>query len=308
MYRPKEFKPPWIDFFTRPCPYYIKQHTAFPKFSLLPKELQLLIWSFVEPECRGTSLNLRTGPGGIADDDFQLSLLQKQPGILASSFDSRAAGLKLYQPILGAFLGSQAPLVYFEFKTDILDIDYELIVMFDILSRSISAELNHLPSIKRLTVVMRDQTMHELHLLRICRHFTGLNWLAIIEQDTERTRDGIPHTFAPTQKSFRHDWAKIRPFIRAPMSFVRDKLTDWKPPTLTIGSISQWFWRQTRMRERRQFETKLQEVIGGEMEWEPTVFFPRLDYVPRHQEAEPSLIYALGLNKSTSKENGGGMW
>lgn len=50
MYQPQKFDPPWVDFFERPCPYYFKQYLSFHKFSLLPPELQLLIWEVFEPE------------------------------------------------------------------------------------------------------------------------------------------------------------------------------------------------------------------------------------------------------------------
>ncbi|KUJ13517.1 uncharacterized protein LY89DRAFT_721492 [Mollisia scopiformis] len=306
MHRPKTFHPPWIDFFTRPCPYYIKQHTTFPKFPLLPKEIQLMVWAHIKPKPRAVYIGIETWNHlqALAGDPLEgtIRLAQMPPAVLRATFEARCAGLKIYQPFLDVLLGQGTSCVYFNFDLDYLQISLDAFELICWAYAHIHIEDNQLPMIKRLVVNMQNIKLGENSLVNICKHFSGLTKLYIIEADTEYTKEGVPYTYHPKQKSFRHDWTKLRRQIKAPIPFVRDRLTDWSPPILIIGSRSQWKWRRARAEQRKEFILQRERTAGGDMDWKPTATFPRLDYVPMYQVADPKVTYNLAIEPAPEEK------
>ncbi|KAF8848820.1 hypothetical protein BDZ45DRAFT_732657 [Acephala macrosclerotiorum] len=296
MHRPKAFDPPWIDFYKTPCPYFITQHTTFPKFSLLPKELQLLIWRYAEEDPRTILISAdfsRTNGLG-----FHINLVQKKPGTLETSYDARVAAQKIYRPILNSIFPMRPPLVYFNLASDRMEIDLKLLNLFKSNATKRPFVENELPLVKRLTVEMQNVLLTEAHLVKICRFFSGLTHLQIIQKIPYYTdNDDVPHTYKPSENSAVHNWPRIEPLIKAPIDFVRSKLKEWKPPILIIGSWLQWQGLEDKLRERQRREQELEKEIRGEMEWEPTIAItiPSLEYVPMYQGEYPKGSYTIAV-------------
>src|SRR3954463_6318484 len=110
MHRPLFFDPPWVDFFKKPCPYFISQRDKFTLFPNLPKELQKMIWEeafcdrrqiFIQkadgPEDEELPPGTTLRPGARRRKKMILQSSAKIPAILHVNYDARQAGLKIYQ-------------------------------------------------------------------------------------------------------------------------------------------------------------------------------------------------------------------
>lgn len=162
-------------------------------------------------------------------------------------------------------------------------------------------DLNQLLSVKRLMVWAGRPVVGFEQLARICQIFSSLSELSIIEDDTRYNTTGTPHTFLPTENSFRHDWSRLRVLIEAPVQFVRERLTNWTPPTLTIGFRTQFEKQKEREEEMKQYKEYVRRAKSGEMVWVPTTTSPGLEYIPMYHDEEPKTRYILDL-ESARKE------
>ncbi|PBP22036.1 hypothetical protein BUE80_DR007110 [Diplocarpon rosae] len=291
MQRPNFFDPPWIDFFTNPCPYFIKQLTTFPQFSCLPRELQLMIWARVVPERRVIQLiapdSAQTSlPPGNPPGAFLLCISYSIPPILCTCYDARVAGLKIYEKAFVSYV--QRP-IYFDFDRDYLELDVRTIEYFAGLSEDRDTPLLEPLKVKNLAI-MNDRPLRAMDLVFYCKLFSRLERLAISEPGLSPSSSPIPslyiqnsvptvpHTFLPDQNSFRHNWDKLRAPIMRRVPYTRPALTKWEPPRLTIGTDAQW-------EQQSENPADIAPVWGGvdpnSMEWESTVVIPSLEYVPR---------------------------
>ncbi|EKD12720.1 uncharacterized protein L3040_006869 [Drepanopeziza brunnea f. sp. 'multigermtubi'] len=293
MQRPQKFDPEWIDFFTSPCPYFVKQLTTFPQFSRFPREIQHMIWEraipdrrvvqFTAPDAIQRSLTTPTG-------SFVLRIRYINPSILLACSDSRAAGLKMYEQAFAPYV--RRP-IYFNFERDYLELDTRTIEYFAELSEDNIVELEQPPRVKNLAVATRRALRGE-DLVFYCQFFSGLERLLVKEPDTPDTpntpsiaRPQLPHTFQTDQPSFRHNWENLRAPIMKRVPFVRPALEKWEPPLLILGTDSQWS-------KHAKGEAQPEAEWGGldpssptPMEWEPTAFIPSLEYVPRSETVGP---------------------
>lgn len=145
-----------------------------------------MIWSFVKPEQRVIHLRARINHElqGIAR--YQVALGQTRPGILASTFDGRVAGLKICQPLFRYNFGEGSPSFYFNLETDYLALNYK--AMRDIIMRIASLshhDQNQLSLAKKLMVEVGCTKVRTLQLVKICQIFSGLSKMCIIEQNIQ---------------------------------------------------------------------------------------------------------------------------
>jgi hypothetical protein len=270
MYRPKTFDPPWIDFFTSSCPYYVNHYTKFTLFPILPKELQLLIWSFVETE----SLHIHISSGVKKQKERKYSKTPfcriakyKTPALLHACYDSRMEALKTYRLVFAAQLGHP---VYFNFKDDSLVFrSIGAVQTFIRSTPKFGASPEHLGSVRHL-VLHRHGTIHLSDLRNTCRYFGGLKRLSVIYQvivcGSHRV-DPFPWIINPKEGTWL--WDPMRDYIMAAIPGGRGDLKTWKPPMLKVGSAAQWTAQ------------RLHDIAGGDpMEWSYTVVIPALDFTP----------------------------
>ncbi|CZR52572.1 uncharacterized protein PAC_02449 [Phialocephala subalpina] len=308
MHQPKGFDPPWINFFTRPCPYYITQHTTFPKFSLLPKELQLLIWSFAMEDPRTILLIAEDVEDDGVTTLYTATLSHTPPGTLAATYDARAAALKIYRPVFTAFSSKPLAAVYFRADDeDRLEINLDMLDVLASYAESIPFEKNDMPLLKMLTVHMEDQVFERDDLVDICKYFSGLTHLQIIQKPPYDTdNNDIPHTYhleaTPTPTTWppvrtSTAWQTLQQDVKAPIDFVRPKLKEWKPPILIVGTWLQWNGLEAKLRAKQLMVEEMEKAMRGDMEWEPTAIMPSLEYVPMYQDEKPKALYTIGIEQ-----------
>ncbi|PBP23735.1 hypothetical protein BUE80_DR005388 [Diplocarpon rosae] len=308
MQRPNFFDPPWIDFFTKPCPYFIKQLTTFPQFSRLPRELQLMIWATVVPERRVIQLigpdSAQTSlPPGTPPASFRLCIRFSIPPILSTCFDARAAGLKIYEKAFVSYL--QRP-VYFDFDRDYLELDVRTIEYFAGMSEDRDTPLLEPLKVKSLAL-MNDRPLRAQDVVFYCKLFSRLERLAISEPGpstfpsprlalyVQNSVPTVPHTFLPGQNSFRHNWDKLRAPIMKRISYVRPALAQWEPPLLIIGTDAQW---EQHSKNAADIAPAWGGVDPNSMEWESTVVIPSLEYIPRLGTVSPrDGVVSIGKNR-----------
>ncbi|KAK0100698.1 hypothetical protein ONS95_007150 [Cadophora gregata] len=275
MHRPHRFDPPWIDFFTRPCPWFTKQLKTFPQFSRLPRELQLTIWEFAVPcrqiVCLSYPASLSDNDDDFSEEPFEIRLRYSRPGMLRACYDARVAGLRHFTPAFKSYLPSP---VRFNFDRDYMELNIEMVEWIAHTHREKQSPLIETPLVKNLAVsVPRQLTAEDVVL--ICRYFTGLESLLINEAELDRSRPaaGYPCTFSPKAANFiaRHRWGELRRII------MRPKLEKWVPPVLIIGTDTQWAWHALN------FSWVVCRPVDhvDSMDWQPTITTPSLEYVPR---------------------------
>ncbi|KAH7357163.1 hypothetical protein BKA65DRAFT_534883 [Rhexocercosporidium sp. MPI-PUGE-AT-0058] len=307
MYRPHKFDPPWIDFFTRPCPWFAKQLTSFPQFPRLPKELQLMIWDRAIP-CRQVvslsrpldarpDLGVQVPPSELA---FETKLQYRRPGMLQACFDARTAGLKHFMPAFGLCL--PAP-IRFNFDRDYLELDMYMLEWIATIHEQKAVALVEPPMVKNLAV-SHYRPFRAEDIVFICKYFSGLEMLMLNEPeiDDSMPTSGFIHVFKPQEAGFiaRHRWKELRRPIMKRIRGVRPRLDKWQPPTLFVGTDTQW--------ARHALEFVKMEVLpkhksmskSSFMDWQPTVNIPSLHYVDRLETVSREMpALSIQINSNT---------
>ncbi|KAH7407233.1 hypothetical protein BKA64DRAFT_742901 [Cadophora sp. MPI-SDFR-AT-0126] len=282
MHRPYKFDPPWIDFFTRPCPWFKKQLKSFPQFPRLPRELQLMIWELAVP-CRQVVCLSYPSSGSetntnLSNEPFEIRLRYSRPGMLRACYDARVAGLKKFTLALESYLPSP---VRFNFDRDYLELDIGLVEWIAHTHRETRLPLDDPPKVKHLAVSFSRQMTAE-DVVLICRYFTRLRVLLINELEPNRMvpTGGLPYLFSQKDANFiaRHRWTDLRKSIVRPIRGVRPKLNKWDPPILVIGTDTQWAQYALK---RIKIKQHLDADPADSMDWQPTINIPSLEYVPR---------------------------
>ncbi|KAG4422836.1 hypothetical protein IFR04_004058 [Cadophora malorum] len=287
MHRPYKFDPPWIDFFTRSCPWFRKQLTSFPHFPRLqvfpePKEIQLMIWQLAEP-CR--QVVCLSYPASLSEDNvdfpdvpFQIRLRYPRPGMLRACYDARVAGLKQFTPVFESYL--PAP-IRFRYDRDYLELDIGMVEWIAYTHLEKRLPLVEPPKVQCLAVSL-PRLLRAEDVVLICRYFTGLGVLWINEAEPDRMipTSGVPAEFFPKEANFiaRHRWTDLRKSIVRPIRGVRPKLDQWNPPELVVGTDTQWAQHAL---ERLYVTFRPRNVSVDSMDWQPTIRIPSLEYVPR---------------------------
>ncbi|KAL2073042.1 hypothetical protein VTL71DRAFT_10366 [Oculimacula yallundae] len=287
MHRPYKFDPPWIDFFTRPCPWFTKQLTSFPQFSRLPKELQLVIWELAEPcrqvvslSCPSVSWMALSRRGDPAPEIY---LQYRRPGMRKACFDARVAGLKHF-PSTPAFKSYLPSPVRFNFDRDVLELDMHMMEWIATVHEEQRIPLVEPPMVKNLAVShYRPFRLEDLVL--ICQYFTGLDVLMLHEPElgsNQLPSKGMLHDLSPKQacRIPRYRWIEILRPIRSAIPGVRPWLHKWVPPTLTTGTVTQWARLALTPRALRRRDPE-EDREPNMMDWSPTLSIPSLEYSPR---------------------------
>jgi hypothetical protein len=206
MHRPKKFDPPWIDFFTNPCPYFLSQTKQFQCFSKLPKELQLMIWKEAIGDGRIVPINLHFDVDKmvpllrrysdwegrarfLASGEFRqlLSLrpADRPPAVMSACRDSRAMAKKVLSPAFAAQTNSR---MFFNFSKDVLHFQWDSAArLFCERSPNFGISRTHLESMRSLALSFNAIPNIVLFIL-IFRAFTKLKEVVIISDvpDTEK--------------------------------------------------------------------------------------------------------------------------
>lgn len=276
MHRPKTFDPPWIDFFTSPCPHYINHYTKFTLFSDLPKELQLLIWSFVEVDRQNIHIASSKTKGDQEIDPLTgrrkdsvgplcYTSKYETPALLHTCYDSRKVALKSYRPAFTAQLGHP---VYFDFKNDsLLFLSSRIVMEFLADTPGFGVSPSHVGSVRSLVILSPDKISSRK--VRItCRYFSGLENLDVVHQYTRPITDSstlFPLVIDPKKHVFV--WDPSRPYITAPIPDFRGPLEGWTPPRIRAGSVEQW----------QRAVDLLKGDKGDPMDWNYTIVLPGLE-------------------------------
>ncbi|KAH6721815.1 hypothetical protein BKA61DRAFT_666554 [Leptodontidium sp. MPI-SDFR-AT-0119] len=246
MQRPHIFDPPWIDFFTSPCPWFTKQLTTFPQFPRLPRELTLMIWERAIPCPQVVSLTRPTAerpdvglqPSDAASDRH---LQYRRPSMLQACYDVRVAALKHFTPAFKPYLPSP---IRFNFDRDYLELDMHMLEWIATIHEEKGVALVEPPKIKHLAVSHYRQFRAEEDIVFICQYFSGLDILMLNEPEVgdSISTSGFIHVFKPQDAGFiaRHRWKVLRRPIMKKIRGVRPKLNKWHPPTLFVGTHTQW--------------------------------------------------------------------
>ncbi|PVH79462.1 hypothetical protein DL98DRAFT_631316 [Cadophora sp. DSE1049] len=300
MHRPYKFDPPWIDFFTRPCPWFKKQLKSFPQFLRLPRELQLIIWELAVPcrqvVCLSYPASLSEDNSNLSDEPSEIRLRYSRPGMLRACYDARVAGLKQFTLAFESYLPSP---VRFNFDRDYLELDVDMVEWIAHTHREKRLPLVEPPKVEYLAVSLSRQLRAE-DVVLICRYFTGLRVLLVNEPEPNRMvpTGGVPCTFFQKDANFiaRHRWTDLRKSIVRPIRGVRPKLDKWTPPILVIGTDTQW----------AQHALKAFNINYGpnadpvdSMDWQPTIGIPSLEYVPRLETVRGPMSAVTIANKKT---------
>lgn len=278
MYRPRSFDPPWSDFFTRPCPYQVKQYTTFPKFTALPRELQLSIWEVAIPDPREfyivsreiqfSSSEMRREPGHVNPtvSSTRAAIESKEkrymnsafpvPGILHACYDSRVAGLKMFSLAFGKTFGFP---IYFNFDADLLKFS-GFIPLYILIKREALSTENRGRSLGSLDLIQylrinQPFAVVEQHL-SCCKWFKSLKHLMFMEptpraSQNPATKSGKPRVWLPedTQKF----WSRAKTLGTTRKGSARFyHSSTWlrrtapkgaatlEPPVVTIGTTTEW--------------------------------------------------------------------
>lgn len=275
MHQPKAFNPPWIDYFTSPCPYYVNQYTMFTLFPNLPKELQLLIWSVVKsaPQVIHVTVSKKwetasaqelSGPTE-PDPWFRIDNY-KPPELLHVCHDSRMQALKSYLP---AFPTQLARPIYMNFKRDRLHFTshYTARCFYALTPYSPESAI-HMDSLQHLSVHVPFE-MQSKHFKIMCGQFSGLKTLYLMHRPTTRTRlDKYQFPLVLDPKKNTKFWEKYRPVITNPIYGRLDRLENWQPPKLVVGSEEQWARKSNAA------------SLGEPMDWSYTIDLPSLEFKP----------------------------
>ncbi len=200
------------------------------------------------------------------------------PGILYACYDSRVEGLKKYSKAFTCY--TKRP-IYFDYDRDYLELDVRTLEYFAELSEEHHLALMEPPKVKHLAVI-NNRALRAENLVFYCQFFSGLERLLVMEPEAHHylTSPGLPYTFLPDQKSFRHNWDTLRAPIMKRIPFVRPPLKKWTAPLLVLGTATQW----ARYKSGNTC-TEPPKAWGGQdlntMDWEPTTTIPSLEYVPR---------------------------
>lgn len=188
-----------------------------------------------------------------------------------------------------------------DYDRDFLQINFELLVRIGKVYQNAPREANDLHLVKKLVVELRSAFLREAQLVKICRYFSGLKVLYVMERDTPATNQGIPSLYRSHEGSRRHNWNNIHRQIKAPIPLVRDQLSNWVPPILSFGSVMQWEESRPRIQK-----IKFEKIREGDMDCTTTVEFPSFDYIPLYQSLGPKrtydLIIASGVEKPYNKK------
>ncbi|KAF4636837.1 hypothetical protein G7Y89_g1252 [Cudoniella acicularis] len=254
MYRPKTFDPPWIDYFTRPCPYYVKNYLSFPKFPLLPKELQLLIWEeAAEPESRIIKVVKKfdyIAPEPSYEDDVLIAHY-KVPGMFRASYDARRVISKRYN---WAFYKEFFYPIHINFNMDVLqmraeDLDDLILDLggFDHRARQkVPAYSKKAAKLSYLALEGFAKLSGYFDLLTLaCMYFSKLKHIflaftgGMYQWDPLSAGSHCPVTKNPDEIAFF--WSGVEGKIKkSPLLKGRYRLDKWKPPILTFGHQDQW--------------------------------------------------------------------
>jgi hypothetical protein len=279
MYRPKTFDPPWIDFFTSPCPYYINHYTKFTLFPKLPRELQLMIWSFVDTEPQRMGVILADAEGDIieydhwAANDPYIPTQYNPPALLQTCYDSRIEALKTYRVAFAAQL--ERP-YYFNFHKDTLHFT-SLATVRGFINKTpqFGVSPKDMNSVRHLALYL-DRRMRVGDVLteaaNICKYFGGLEHLRFIYHPADYVRDDsfnpLPITIRPeTNPNF---W-RFKEWIVSPIEGGRGRLEDWQPPEFQMGTPAQFADDVTR---------------GEPMEWSYNVVLPSFGFTPLYESVD----------------------
>ncbi|KAH6682656.1 hypothetical protein B0J14DRAFT_673039 [Halenospora varia] len=280
MYRPATFDPPWIDYFTNPCPYYIKQYKSFPKFLQLPAELQLMIWEAVEPEARVvvvTHRSLRSDDdisrwlsGPFASDPIFCKIFVPHhsiPAILSTCYNARKAALKHYEfAFANLFAASNFRPQRFNFEIDTLQMTVDSL---DVLFKRHGASRSLITTRERATLSYlaiegyNNLDDYKRLLALVCFYFRGLKQVflcftgQIWEWDYLSAGRKGPVTKHPHEIEFF--WQPLRRSIygmnlRYP-GFIDGLGGNWEPPILTFGHRDQWRTAKVLEKDGMDWET-----------------------------------------------------
>jgi hypothetical protein len=244
-----------------------------------PRELQLMIWKRAPHTPRRVSFRLIPKEEEDQSDDGlrTLKILFGIPSIFHACYDARTEALQRYERAFRSYLGYA---VYFNYEIDNLEIDHHS--FWHLYNTSLDANSMEidLPRVKNVYFYADHEhpTILPNTLTRVCSFFSQLKQLRVIELDTNPNMlyTGLPHIFKPDETSFRHDWFQMRHKVLRPIPHLRDRITEWTPPQLTIGTWAQW--NNLLMKAVKANQNKV--LKEGEMEWEPSLTLPNLDYVP----------------------------
>lgn len=273
MHRPKTFDPPRIDFFTSPCPYYVNQYTKFTLFPGLPRELQLLIWSFTQSKAQTIGVLTKCKRERDAADQLACSrndsscfhlIAYKPPILLHVCHDSRMVALKSY---CLAFQEQFARPIYMNFEKDgLLLTSIYAARCFYASTPSLGLSAHNMDSLRSLTLYAH-QDISVADFQALCKNFTGLEVLCCLCPFTARYPAIKCQYLTGVNPGNRKFWDKSRPFITMPTNS-RGTLRNWKPPVLLVGTREQF------MREREA------RMPGEPMDWSYTVVLPSLKFTP----------------------------
>ena len=273
MHRPKAFDPPWIDFFKSPCPYYVNQYTKFTLFPRLPKELQLLVWSFAESKAQTISVSTKCKREQDTPDELACSRNNSlcfhisgysPPVLLHVCYDLRVVALKSY---CLAFREQFARPIYMNFEKDsLLLTSIHAARCFYTSTSSLGVSARNMDSLRTLTVYTH-QGINVADLGALCKNFTGLKLLCYLSRNASRDRFMEGQYLTRIYPSNRKFWDYIRHFMAIPTQR-RGGLSNWKPPLLLMGDPVQ----MQRERESR--------MPGEPMDWSYTVVLPSLEFTP----------------------------
>jgi hypothetical protein len=149
------------------------QVRGFARFSLLPAEVQLLIWEAVAESGNGAMLieSHPPTPGG----GLRLRTIRGQaPSMLHVNSDSRAAGLRVYRLLFGMASGPPRP-VYFDLSRDTLDISYNISQFQDWVARN-PATGTDLALVQNLRLFTQENVARQSPF-SLLRHFPALRHL-----------------------------------------------------------------------------------------------------------------------------------
>ncbi|CZT04352.1 uncharacterized protein RAG0_10851 [Rhynchosporium agropyri] len=280
MQRPRKFDPPWVDFYTRPCPWFVKQLTSFPQFSKLPREIQLTIWEHAQPRRQVVSINCReVDLKAVPDPDESpaMTLEYRRPSMIEACSDARAAGLRCFTPALNLYLPSP---IRFNFDHDVLELDMHMMEWIASVHEDGQLPIEDTTLVKNLAISHYRRFRAE-DIILVCQYFSGLESLMINEPEIDDSfpSAGMPKLLSPSEASFnsRYRWKGVEEMIKKKISNVRPKLDHWVPPLLLTGTDTQWASVAFR-RRIHQLHVFPSARNSNLMDWLPSFNIPSLGY------------------------------
>jgi 2EXR family len=227
----------------------MRRATTFPRFSLLPAELQLLIWEFAIPDPRVICYSSRTGAWFEWNKYTRAytsiySLTQTLPGILHACYDSRKEALKRYKL---AFTMELCKPVYFDFARDTLEFgDFAAFDAFSKRNTRFNGSAIEADDVRTVAITLGPR-LEEHHFKLICSNFGAMEELKVRERAAHWSWMGRwGEDVQPLRVVERKEIEGYLPLMGL-IAMVRWNVEargkvkgGWKAPRVVIGTEKQW--------------------------------------------------------------------